>query len=138
MKVMILLHALKDTIVNAGISEKQLTVQEFYGADEASKVLLGEVDLLIKPSKSEGFGMSGLRAIAAELPVLISGNSGLAIAIKKLPSGYKHVVDSQDPQVWAKRIKEIKEKDDMETSRSELEQLKDEYTAKYNWEDQFN
>lgn len=75
MKVMILLHALKDTIVNAGISEKQLTVQEFYGADEAWKVLLGEVDLLIKPSKSEGFGMSGLRAIAAELPVLISGNS---------------------------------------------------------------
>lgn len=75
MKVMILLHALKDTIVNAGISEKQLTAQEFYGADEAWKVLLGEVDLLIKPSKSEGFGMSGLRAIAAELPVLISGNS---------------------------------------------------------------
>ncbi|KAK2566962.1 hypothetical protein P5673_008724 [Acropora cervicornis] len=100
---MILLHALKDTMVNAGISEKQLTVQEFSGADEAWKVLLGEVDLL-KPSKSEGFGMSGLRAIAGELPVLISGNCGLAIALKKLPSGYKHVVDSQDPQVWAKRI----------------------------------
>ena len=77
--------------------------------------------------------MSGLRAIAGELPVLISGNCGLAIALKKLPSGYKHVVDSQDPQVWAKRIKEIKEKDDMKTSHSELEQLKNEYTAKYNW-----
>ena len=112
-------------MVNAGISEKQLTMQEFSDADEAWKVLLGEVDLL-KPSKSERFGMSGLRVIAGELPVLISLNCGLAIALKKLPSGYKHVVESQDPQVWAQRINEIKEKDDMETSRSELQQLKNE------------
>ena len=128
---------LKAKMVKAGISQDQLTVQTFSGGDKAWQELLDEVDLLIKPSISEGFGMSGLRAIAAELPVLISGNCGLAIALKELPSGYKHVVDEQDPQVWAKRIKEIKEKD-VETCRSEAEQLKNQYSAAYNLEDQVN
>ena len=81
--------------------------------------------------------MSGLRAIAADLPVLISENCGLAIALKKLPSGNKHIVDSQDPQVWAERIKQIKE-NDVETCHSEVEQLKKEYIEEYKWEDQFN
>ena len=129
--------ALKQAMVNQGISHEQLTVQEFSGTDEAWRQLLGEVDLLIKPSKTEGFGMSGLRAIAADLPVLISENCGLAIALKKLPSGNKHIVDSQDPQVWAERIKEIKEKD-VEICHSEVEQLKKEYIEEYKWEDQFN
>ena len=129
--------ALGEDMVKEGISPQQLEVRKFFGGDQAWQDLLSEVDLLIKPSKSEGFGMSGLRAIAADLPVLISGNCGLSIALEKLPSGNKHVVDSQDPQVWAKRIKEIKEKDE-ETCRSEAEQLKNEYSAAYNWEDQFN
>ena len=81
--------------------------------------------------------MSGLRAIAADLPVLVSENCGLAIALKKLPSGTKHIVESQDPQVWAERIKQIKEKD-VETCHSEVEQLKKEYIEEYKWEDQFN
>jgi len=95
------------------------------------------VDLLIKPSKTEGFGMSGLRAIAADLPVLISENCGLGIALKRLPFGDMYVVDSQDPQVWAERIKEIKEKD-VEICHSEVEQLKKEYIKEYMWENQFN
>ena len=128
---------LKQTMVNEGISHEQLMVQEFSGTDEAWRQLLSEVDLLIKPSKTEGFGMSGLRAIAADLPVLISENCGLAIALKKLPFGNKHIVESQDPQVWAKRIKEIKEKD-VEICHSEVEQLKKEYMGEYKWEDQFN
>ena len=129
--------ALKQAMVNQGISHEQLTVQEFSGTDEAWRRILCQVDLLIKPSKTEGFGMSGLRAIAADLPVLVSENCGLAIALKKLPCGNKHIVESQDPQVWAKRIKEIKEKD-VETCHSEVEQLKKEYIEEYKWEDQFN
>ena len=129
--------ALKEAMVKEGISQEQLTVREFSGTDQGWRQLLCEVDLLIKPSKTEGFGMSGLRAIAANLPVLISENCGLAIALKKLPSGNKHIVDSQDPQVWADRIKQIKEKD-VETCHSEVEQLKKEYEEAYNWKDQFD
>ena len=81
--------------------------------------------------------MSGLRAIAADLPVLISENCGLGIALKRLPFGDMYVVDSQDPQVWAERIKEIKEKD-VEICHSEVEQLKKEYKEANNWEYQFN
>ena len=129
--------ALKEAMVKEGISQQQLTVREFSGTDQGWRQLLCEVDLLIKPSKTEGFGMSGLRAIAADLPVLVSENCGLAIALKKLPSGTKHIVESQDPQVWAERIKQIKEKD-VETCHSEVEQLKKEYIEEYKWEDQFN
>ena len=131
--------AITEAMVKEGISLEQLEVRKLFEGDqeEAWRKLLGEVDLLIKPSKSEGFGMAGLRAIAANLPVLISGNCGLAIALKELPSGNKHVVDSQNPEVWARRIQEIKEKDG-QICRSEAEQLKNEYSAAYNLEDQVN
>ena len=129
--------ALKEAMLKEGINLKQLTVRQVSGTDEAWRRLLCEVNLLIKPSKTEGFGMSGLRAIAANLPVLISENCGLGIALKRLPFGNMYVVDSQDPQVWAERIKEIKEKD-VQTCYSEVEQLKNEYIKEYKWEDQFN
>lgn len=130
---------IKEAMVEKGISRNQLEVRRLFEGDQekAWQDLLGEVDLLIKPSKSEGFGMAGLRAIAANLPVLISGNCGLAIALRELPSGNKHVVHSQDPTVWARRIQEIKEKDG-QICRSEVEQLKNEYSAAYNLEDQVN
>ena len=129
--------AMEEAMVEEGISRNQLEVRKLFEGDQekAWQDSLGEADLLIKPSKSEGFGMAGLRAIAAELPVLISGNCGLAIALRKLPSGNKHVVDSDDPVVWAKKIREIKEKDG-QICRSEAEQLKNEYSAAYNMEDQ--
>ena len=129
--------AIKEAMVKEGINLKQLTVREFSGTDESWRRLLCEVDLLIKPSKTEGFGMSGLRAIAADLPVLISENCGLGIALKSLPFGDMYVVDSQDPQVWAERIKEIKEKD-VKICHLEVEQLKKEYIKEYMWENQFN
>ena len=130
---------IKESMVEKGISPEQLKVRRLFKDDQEEewRSLLSEVDLLIKPSKSEGFGMAGLRAIAANLPVLISGNCGLAIALKELPSGNKHVVDSQNPEVWARRIQEIKEKDG-QICRSEAEQLKNEYSAAYNLEDQVN
>ena len=129
--------ALKEAMVKEGISQEQLTVRQFSGTDQGWRQLLCQVDLLIKPSKTEGFGMSGLRAIAADLPVLISENCGLGIALKRLPFGDMYVVDSQDPQVWAERIKQIKEKD-VKICHSEVEQLKNEYKKANNWEYQFN
>lgn len=129
--------AIKEAMVEKGISPEQLEVRKLFKGDQEEEwqKLLGEVDLLIKPSKSEGFGMAGLRAIAANLPVLISANCGLAMALEELPSGNKYVVHSQDPKVWARRIREIKKKDG-QICRSEAEQLKNEYSAAYNLEDQ--
>ncbi|XP_068739987.1 uncharacterized protein [Montipora capricornis] len=129
--------AVEKAMLKEGIGLNQLTVRNFSGSNDKWCQLLCEVDLLIKPSRVEGFGMSGLRAISANLPVLISGNCGLGIALKKLNSGCKYVVDSQDPEIWAEKIKKIKVKD-VQTCQSEAEQLKNEYIEEYKWKDQFN
>ena len=121
-------------LVSEGIDPGQLTVRVAKSTEDWIN-LLREVDLAIKPSRTEGFGISGLRAISADLPVLVSGNIGLGAALKKLPSGTNHVVESDDPQVWADRIKEVKAKDPKARSL-EVETLRKEYLGQFNWKDQ--
>ena len=128
---------MEQAMVDAGIDLNQLTVRNYSGDTKMWHQQLCEVDLLIKPSRTEGYGMSGLRAISADLPVLISGNCGLGVALKRLCSGVKHVVDSDDPQDWANKIREIKAKD-LKTRHEEAEQLRNEYSREFNWNKQFS
>ena len=126
---------LKQALLKEGINLNQLTVRTTSGDTEHWCRLLCEVDLLIKPSRTEGFGISGLRAISADLPVLVSGNCGLGMVLKKLPSGKQHIVESEDPQVWADKIKEIRAKDP-KARRLQSEKLRNEYTSHFSWETQ--
>ena len=128
---------LEQAMVKEGINLNQMTVRNLSGATEAWHRLLCEVDLLVKPSRTEGFGMSGLRAISADLPILVSGNCGLGVALKKLPSGGKYVVDSEDPQVWADKIKELRALA-TKTCHSQAERLRMEYTEQFRWREQCN
>ena len=84
---------------------------------------------------AEGFGTICVRAISAGVPVLSSGNSGFGIALKKLPSGGMHVLNSEDPVDWANKIREIRNKGPTQQAL-EAKQLREEYVAKYCWEDQ--
>ncbi len=95
------------------------------------------VDVVIMPSRIEGFGLGGLYAISANIPVLVSKHSGLAMALKTLPSGANYVVESDDPQIWADRISAIRAKKPAKRLL-EAEQLQNEYKDKFNWEDQCN
>ena len=126
---------MEQAMVDAGIDLSQLTVRNCSGDTKMWRQQLCQVDLLIKPSRTEGFGISGLRAISADLPVLISGSCGLGVALKGLPSGGKHVVDSNDPQDWAKKIREIRAKG-VQTRHEEAEQLRNEYSWEFNWREQ--
>jgi glycosyltransferase involved in cell wall biosynthesis len=56
-----------------------------YSADR-SKILanIHEASLLLMPSRAEGFGLVGLEAISAALPVLLSARSGLARLVSNL------------------------------------------------------
>ncbi|XP_022778450.1 uncharacterized protein LOC111320012 [Stylophora pistillata] len=118
-----------------GIDLNQFAVRHFQNSLENWKQLLCEVNLIIMPSRTEGFGTSSLRAISADLPVLVSQNCGLGMALKKLPSGGKHVVKSNDPKVWSERIKGVLE-NNPEDQLSESKQLRQEYEEKYSWEKQ--
>ena len=60
-----------------------------------------QADLVVMPSRTEGFGLAALEALSASLPVLVSGNSGLGEALKEIQSGSSCVVESEEPKDWA-------------------------------------
>ena len=117
------------------IKARQFTVRPFSRGTENWKKLLCEVDLCIMPSRTEGFGTTSLIAMSADVPVIVCGNSGLGMALEQLPSGAKHVVDSEDPQDWANKIKEIREKG-AKACTAEAKQLRLEYMEKFSWREQ--
>lgn len=125
---------IKQALQQEGVDHHQFSVRISESHQDWWKWLC-EVDLIIKPSRAEGFGMSGLLAISANLPVLISTYSGLGVVLKNMSSGQKHVVESEDPQVWALRIREIKEKG-KETRLMEAEELRNEYRMQFSWKEQ--
>ena len=122
-----------DMLLQHGIYPNQLIVRSFSDSREVLANLFCESDLAIMPSKTEGFGVSALEALSAGLPVLVSGNSGLGEALKKVPLGSQCVVDSEDPKVWAKKIQEVRHKG-REVGLLESRLLRERYLEKYSWE----
>ena len=122
-----------DKLLQHGIDRNQLIVRSFSDSRELLANLFCEVDLAIMPSKTEGFGVSALEALSAGLPVLVSGNSGLGEALKEVALGSQCVVDSEDPEDWAKKIKEVRQKK-REVRLSESRLLRENYQEKYSWE----
>ncbi|XP_015764805.1 PREDICTED: uncharacterized protein LOC107343730 isoform X3 [Acropora digitifera] len=115
--------------------QSQFTVRQFDKKTENLKSLVCEVQLAILPSRAEGFGTSILPALSADVPILVSGNTGLGMALEKLPSGKKHVVDPEKPQVWADKIKKVREKG-TENCSNDAQQLREEYMKKYDKQEQ--
>ena len=131
------LQEIKDRFLEYGILANNLTVRSFLQSREGVKKVLCEADLAVMPSRTEGFGLTGLEALSAGLPALVSRNSGLGEAIKKLPFGSLFVIDSEDPTVWAKAIEGVRNKD----RRGRLQEsriLRTLYETTYSWERQSN
>ena len=128
------IEEVKQALLNEGIDSRQLSVRVAECREDWRRWLCG-ADLAIKPSRAEGFGMSGLLAISANLPVLVSEHSGLGIVLKTIPFGSGSVVGSDDPKVWADRIKQIRVKDS-EIRHAEAVELRNAYIGEFNWKDQ--
>ena len=122
-------------LLQYGIPRSQLTVRCFKEDREQLANLLCEADLAIMPSRTEGFGLKGLEALSAGLPVLVSGNSGLGEALEEVPGGSPCVIHSEDPKEWADAIKVICQKKRM-VRLEEATLLREEYAAKYSWQRQ--
>ena len=122
-----------DKLLQHGISRNQLIVRSFNDNREVLADLFREVDLAIMPSRTEGFGLPGLEALSAGLPVLVSGNSGLGEALKEVPLGPQCVVDSEDPKDWAKEIRDVRQKR-RKVRLSEAKFLHEHYAKAYEWE----
>ena len=121
-----------ERLLKEGIGRDQLAVCRFNESRKHLAELFCEVDLAIMPSRTEGFGLAALEALSAGLPVLVSGNSGLGEALKKVPYGSHSVVDSEDPKEWAKAIKAVCQKH-RELRLEESESLRAAYAKKYSW-----
>ena len=122
-------------LVKQGIGPSQLKVRRFNESREKLADLFCEVDLAIMPSRTEGFGLAALEALSAGLPVLVSENSGLAGALKKVPHGSSCVVTSDYPQEWASAIRSVRDKD-REIRLGEFEIVRGAYAKKYSWKEQ--
>ena len=122
-------------LLDHGIARSQLTVRCFNESREQLAKLFCEVDLAVMPSRTEGFGLTALEALSAGLPVLVSGNSGFGEALKKVPYGSHWIVDSEDPQDWAKAIKTVREKD-RKIRLEEVKFLRERYASNFSWQEQ--
>ena len=122
-------------LLEQGIDRSQLKVRRFNESRERLAELFCEVDLAVMPSRTEGFGLAALEALSAGLPVLVSGNSGLAGALKKVPHGSSCVVTSDDPKDRASAIRAVRDKD-REMRLGEFEIVRGAYAKKYSWKEQ--
>ena len=122
-----------EKLLQHGISCNQLIVRSFNDNNEVLANMFCEVDLAIMPSRTEGFGLPGLEALSAGLPVLVSGNSGLGEALREVPLGSFYVINSEDPKDWAREIKAVRQKSRTVRLR-ESKLLRDCYQETYEWE----
>ena len=121
-----------ERLMEYGVPASRLTVKEFVGDRESLKSLLLQADLVVMPSRTEGFGLTGLEAMSAGLPVLVSRNSGFGEALCRTATGSAFVIESEDPTVWTAAIQKIWNKD-RECRLEEAVKLRDIYDRKYDW-----
>ena len=124
-----------ENLLQTGIPRNQLIVRTFMQSKERLKELFCEVDLVIMPSRTEGFGLTALEALSAGLPILVSGNSGFGDTLRTLPLGKPFVVDSVDPKDWAKAIAAVRLKDRAKRLQ-EIQRLRTSYEEKFSWKKQ--
>ena len=128
---------LADKLLQCGIGRNQLTICSLDEGRVTLAKLFSVVDIAILPSKTEGFGLSALQALSAGLPVLVSGNSGIAEALKEVTYGSQCIVDSEDPADWAREIKAVRNKT-RNVRLAEAKSLRENYLQKFSWEEPCN
>ena len=122
-----------ESFMQCGLPANCLRVRGYEKSRESLKRLFCEVDLMLMPSRTDGFGLTGLEALSVGLPVLVSKNSGFGEALCKVPYGSFFVVNSDKPEVWAASIKNIIWEKDRHSRLVEAEKLRESYHRKYCW-----
>ena len=113
----------------------RLTVRAYKEVREDLKQQFSGVDLVIMPSRTEGFGLAALEALSAGLPVLVGANSGFGEALRKVPFGSGCVIFSEDAEVWADAIGKVWATD-REVRLQESRTVLENYAKIYNWKEQ--
>ncbi|XP_067041697.1 D-inositol 3-phosphate glycosyltransferase-like isoform X3 [Acropora muricata] len=120
--------------VDCGIPKNRLRVRGYLDLESLKRVFC-EVDLVLMPSRTEGFGFTGLVALSAGLPVIASKNSGFEEALSSVTFGSPCVIDSEDPSTWTAAIKGIWNKD-RKSRLDEVKTVRNFYVERYKWSEQ--
>ena len=113
------------------ISRNQLTIRGYRNKKEMKRVFC-EADVIVMPSRTEGFGLVALEAISTGVPVLVSNESGIAKALEEVEDGMTVVVDSDKPQDWAGRIRQLSEQKPKDRHARAV-CLRGKYRETYSW-----
>ncbi len=102
---------------------------------------VARASLVLMPSRAEAFGLVGLEAIAAGVPVLVSGRSGLGVLLldQGLPVAGQAVVDvaatardfEADVRSWEKSIHAVMR--NLPTAFRDAAELRHEMAARCSW-----
>ena len=118
---------------NTCINRYQLTIRGYCSDPEELKMMFYQSDLVALPSRTEGFGLVALEAISAGVPILVSGESGIAEALRKVEGGNTVILESDDDvDEWARRIRETSEESARETEAKAM-RLRENYRKVYSW-----
>ena len=121
--------------IDFGIPANRLQVRGYIDSREDLKRLFCEVDLVLMPSRTEGFGLTGLEALSAGLPVIVSKSSGFGEALISIQGGSTFVIDTEDHGAWKEAIKDIWDKD-RKSRLDEVKTLRGSYSERYSWRKQ--
>ena len=130
-------HVTKE-LLKYGLLQSQLIVKGFLENREDLITNLCASNLVIIPSRTEGFGLTALEALSAGVPFLVSQNSGFGEALQEIPrrsAAAPFIVDSEDPEDWAAAIKVVRQKGS-KGAFQECQELRALYAEKYNWQTQ--
>ena len=117
----------------ACIKRKQLTIRGYCTEQDELKGMFHQSDLVALPSRTEGFGLVGLEAISCGVPVLVSGESGLAEALQEVQGGSNVIVQSDDDaDEWVRRISEVSSQSP-EQRQTNARELRENYRKVYPW-----
>ncbi|KAL9961129.1 hypothetical protein ACROYT_G030020 [Oculina patagonica] len=114
------------------IAKNQLNIRGYCDYEKMKK-MLRQADVIVMPSRTEGFGLVALEAISAGVPVLVSSECGIAKALKDVKGGKSVVVNSDKPEEWARRIHDLSELKAEERNAHAIH-LREQYGKIYNWQ----
>lgn len=124
-------QALRDQLVQLSGGKLEVEVRNYSENVELLVKDIQTASLVLMPSRSEGFGLVALEAIAAKTPVLVSDRSGIASMLRELlPEDTKRIiVDTEDDldgssEEWERSIESVLMEREAAFARAEVLQAK--------------
>ncbi len=117
---------------NTFISRNQITIRSYCNERDELKMMFRESDLVTLPSRTEGFGLVALEAISADIPVLVTEESGIAEALQKVEGGKSVIVESDNAEEWEQRIQQLSSQS-LKERQDNAKLLRENYNKTYSW-----